>query len=248
MAFISLQNVSLDIPIYDSCSRQLRQKIFALGKEARIGTARRRQPVVHALRNISLEFNDGDRVALIGPNGAGKSTLLRVLTGVYETDHGQIVINGTVTPLLDLTLGMDIEATGYENIYLRGLLLGMDKISMKQKVSEIEQFTELGDYLYMPIRTYSSGMLLRLAFAVSTVIEPDILLIDEIIGVGDSAFIERAQARLIKMMGTVKILFLASHAMDIVRKMCNKGVYLNDGEVVLFSSVDETIKAYESAP
>ena len=192
----------------------------------------------------TLEFNKGDRVGLIGRNGSGKTTLLRVLSGAYEPTSGDIDVSGSLSSLTDITLGMDMEADGYENIMLRSIVMGRTRREAKERISEIEEFTGLGEYLRLPVRVYSSGMLLRLAFAVSTAIEPEILLMDEMIGAGDAHFIEKAQARLQNLMSDASILVLASHSSDILRQFCNRGVVLEQGQVVFSGELEACLSYY----
>jgi len=190
MASIHLNNVDVDFPLYSGASRSLKTSLLNLSSGGRIGRTVSDRMCVQALTKVSLQLNDGDRLGIIGPNGSGKTTLLRVLSSVYEPSGGQVFIEGSVASLFDVALGMDTEGTGYENITLRGMLLGLSRPEIEKKVQDIAEFTELGDYLSIPVRTYSSGMLLRLAFAVCTSVEPEILLMDEWIGVGDAPSVE----------------------------------------------------------
>jgi ABC-type polysaccharide/polyol phosphate transport system ATPase subunit len=203
--------------------------------------------VIKALDNISLHLQDGDRVGILGHNGAGKSTFLRVLANIYEPTRGRMVVQGKVSPLLDVMLGIDPESTGYENILLRGLLLGLKRKEILKKMDEIAEFTELGDFLSVPIRTYSSGMMMRLAFAVATSIQPDILVMDEIIGVGDDAFLTRARERLDHLIEQSNIVVLASHSDEIIRKMCNKAIVLDGGRLKQIGPI-ETVLGEKTKP
>lgn len=196
------------------------------------------------LRGVSLEVPDGACVVVVGRNGAGKTTLLRVLAGVYEPTTGRINREGRVSPLFDVALGMNPEATGYENIRIRGLFLGMDRAEIESRIREIADFSELGAELERPMRTYSSGMTLRLAFAISTSVMPEILLMDEWIGVGDANFLAKAQERLEGLVRGSSIMVLASHADDIVRRLCNKAMLLEGGRLLAFGAVDEVLERY----
>ena len=200
--------------------------------------------IVHALSDLNLDIGDGDRIGLIGPNGSGKSTLLRLLAGVYEPTAGTIRIEGQPTPLLDLTLGVDIDATGRDNIRLRGLALGLPLKEIIAREDEIAEFTQLGDHIDLPVRTYSSGMLLRLAFGVATCVPSDIFVIDEVIGVGDAAFMERASARFRGVIDQTSILVLASHAPAILQQFCDKGLVLEEGKQMFFGPIDEAVAFY----
>ncbi len=248
MAQIELQDVTVEFPVYNASTRSLKNRLIgrmSLGGHIREDAGRRIS--VRALDRVSLTFEHGDRVALLGANGAGKSTLLRVLAGIYEPVHGWMRSDGRVASLFDIGHGLDPESTGYENILLRGLFLGMSRSEIRARRDAIAAFTELGDYLAMPLRTYSSGMMLRLAFAVSTHIDAEILIMDEWIGAGDATFTERAQRRLRELVGDAAILVLASHSEAIVRRTCNKAVLLRHGTVIQVGDVDEVWRAYKGS-
>lgn len=245
-AWLRLDDVGVEIPIYDASTRSLKNSILAATGGGRLLSSADRV-VVKALEQVNLEFHHGDRIGLIGHNGAGKSTLLRVLAGVYEPTCGTIRSRGRMAPLFDLALGMDMEGTGIENIRLRGLMLGMSRRQIEARLEEIADFTELGDYLSMPVRTYSSGMRLRLAFAVSTCIDADILLLDEWLSVGDTHFVEKASRRLRDLVNRSGLLVLASHNDKLIRSVCNKAVFLEKGRVSAFGPCDEVLRSYASA-
>jgi ABC-2 type transport system ATP-binding protein/lipopolysaccharide transport system ATP-binding protein len=230
VASIILSQVTVDFPIYNTGSRSLKNNVLRrVGGQ--LGQSRTDVVTVRALDGIDLELKGGDRLALIGHNGAGKSTLLRVLAGAYEPTLGRVTSQGRVTSLLDITMGLDFELTGRENIILRAILLGMNYDEARALVPEIEAFSELGDFIDLPMRTYSSGMALRLAFGVSTAVQPDIILLDELISVGDAAFTERAVARMEEIITKSSILVLASHDPKTLLKYCNKAVYLRKGRI-----------------
>lgn len=244
MTAIRVTNVSVDIPIYDIGSHSLRKLILARtvgGRFATVGT----RVVVNALKNISFTAYDGDRIGLIGRNGSGKTTLLRVLSDVYPPTRGTLQVNGRVSPMLDATLGMVADATGLENIHMCGTLWGLSRSQIEASIDDIAEFTELGDYLNVPVRTYSAGMVLRLAFAIATVREPDILLLDEVIAVGDAVFYEKAFARLQKLVQRSRILFLALHSNAVISQICNKAIWLHNGSLVAYGEVGEVLAAYE---
>lgn len=241
MASVTLDSVSVDFPIYHINARSLKKELIRFTTGGTLSRNERRCVVVKALDNISLQLQDGDRVGILGHNGAGKSTFLRVLANIYEPTRGQITVQGKVSPLLDVMLGIDPESTGYENILLRGLLLGLTRKEILSKVDEIAAFTELGDYLSVPIRTYSSGMMMRLAFAVATSIQPDILIMDEVIGVGDAKFITKASQRLDNLIENSNIVVLASHSEEIVRKICNKVIVLECGRVREMGNITDVL-------
>jgi ABC-2 type transport system ATP-binding protein len=248
VASIILKDVSVDIPIFDVCSKSLLHTMVLSravgGRFAQAGS----HVSVSALKNISFEARHGDRFALVGNNGSGKSTLLRVLSEVCPPTKGSVQINGRISPLFDATLGMGMDATGWENIRMCGGLWGLTRSQIEDSMADIVDFTELGDYLSVPVRTYSNGMMLRLAFAIATVRAPDIMLIDEVIGVGDARFFEKAFARLRGVVERSSILFVASHADEILRLLCNKAIWLQSGTLMACGDINEVIAAYRGAP
>lgn len=239
MIMINAKNVIIDFPIYNSSGRSIKKTMLRATTGGRIGQDSDNKTYVRSLDNLSFEFKAGDRVALVGHNGSGKTTLLRALSGVYAPTSGMISISGHVASLLDITLGMDIDATGYENIFMRGIVMGMSPVKMKGLIDEIADFTELGDYLNMPLRTYSSGMQMRLAFSVSTCIDADILLMDEWISVGDASFQDKAANRLNELINKVPLLVLATHSTELVKKVCNRVLSLEGGKIVKDVSISE---------
>jgi ABC-type polysaccharide/polyol phosphate transport system ATPase subunit len=245
MARIQLDHVSVQFPIYNANARSLKSRMMHMTTGGRIGRDAGNRVCVEALDDVSLLFEHGDRVGLVGHNGAGKTTLLRVLAGIYEPTLGAIYSEGRAAPMFDISLGIDPEATGFENIMLRGRFFGLEPKQIRARMDEIAAFTELGDYLAMPVRTYSTGMTMRLAFAVSTSIEPEIMLMDEWIGVGDASFVEKAQHRLRELVGRAGILVVASHSTKLLEHTCNKGVLLNAGKVEAVGPIAEVLRAYE---
>jgi len=244
MASIRLDHVSVLFPIYNGTSRSLKNRLIAAGTGRRIGADGTRHVVVQALSDISAEIMHGDRVALVGRNGAGKTTLLRVMAGIYEPVAGNVIVEGQVAPLFDVSLGMDPESSGYENIMLRGLYLGLSRAEVAVKIDEIADFTELGTFLEMPLRTYSAGMHARLAFAISTCIEPEVLLLDEGIGAGDEAFLEKASYHLNAFVQRAGILVLASHSEQLVHTLCSKAILLDQGRIIAAGTIDEVFEKY----
>jgi ABC-type polysaccharide/polyol phosphate transport system ATPase subunit len=254
------KDIHVEFPIYDPRMRSLKysfglkhiakgiNRIAARDRNVggQIGAGEAGRIVVKAINGLSFEIFEGDRVGLLGHNGSGKTTLLRTLAGIYEPVGGAIQATGRVFPLFDLQLGMDPDATGLENIWMRGKMLGLSTDQIRDALDEIADFTELGDYLYMPIRAYSTGMALRLAFAISTAVVPEILVLDEMIGAGDAAFIARADARLKNFLARAGILVIASHSMSILRQWCNKGMLLEQGKLVAFGALEEVVGVYES--
>src|SRR5262245_7474306 len=247
MASIELEDVTIEFPILHQSHRSLKKTVVAAATGGAILHDAHKAPVVRGLAGVTAAFNAGDRVGLIGPNGAGKTTMLRVIAGIYEPIRGQLRTRGRIMTLLDLSLGMSSDMTGRENILLRGLYMGLRPSEMRALAPEIEAFTELGDFLDMPIRTYSSGMQLRLSFAIATALAPDILLMDEWLLAGDAAFTAKASARIEKFVRSSSILVLASHAEAAIRQWCNKAVYLSGGELRAFGEVDEVLETYKKS-
>lgn len=247
MAHIYLQNATLDLPIYDVQSRSLKKRLAALRNRNSESDGRSNTVVHRALNDLSLRIETGDRLGLVGHNGAGKSTLLRVLAGIYAPSFGVVETQGKTVPLLDISLGMDENSTGRQNIRLRGLLLGMSDAEIAEKEEEIAQFSGLDTFLDLPIRTYSSGMRVRLGFAISTAVDADILLLDEVMGVGDAAFKEKANRRLAELHERSEIVVLALHDNAVIRKTCEKALWLDRGNVRMFGPTDEVLSAYEAS-
>lgn len=231
MSYISLKNVGVNFPIYGAGANSLKKTLAAsvtggrFGKETGVN-------VVQALSGINLELKAGDRLGLVGHNGAGKSTLLRTLAGVYEPSVGDFERRGSVSSLIDPSLGIEGDATGFENIMLRGLVMGLSKKQIDDLTPEIVDFSGLGDYINMPVRTYSTGMLMRLAFSISTSVQADILLMDEWLSVGDAEFTEKAEQRMKDVVSGAGILVLASHSQDLIAKECNRVIHLEHGRIV----------------
>jgi lipopolysaccharide transport system ATP-binding protein len=244
MAHIEFRDVSVDIPIYNASGRSLKKRLVQVATGGQIGANDQGVVVVRPLSDLSFTMRDGDRVGLVGHNGAGKSTLLRMLSGVYAPTSGTVRIEGEIGSLIDIALGIDGEATGRENILLRGALLGLTKQQMLARMDEIIAFSELGDFIDMPLRTYSSGMHLRLAFSVSTIVRPQILLMDEWLSVGDQGFTHKAEERLTEMVQSTNILVIASHSYDLVRKTCNRVLWLEHGKIRMDGAPDAVLHAY----
>jgi ABC-type polysaccharide/polyol phosphate transport system ATPase subunit len=245
MASITLEDVGVDFVLYHGSARSLKKSVLRNTVGGIIGNrAQDDRSVVRALNHISLTVKDGDRLALVGENGAGKSTLLRVLAGIYRPTSGKIAVQGRRVPLFDIAIGADEEATGRENIALRGLLMGLTRAEIDQRIDEISEFSGLGDFLDLPTKTYSSGMMLRLLFSIATSLDSEILLMDEWIAAGDEKFLARAHQRLRELVEQSSILVLASHSASLLRSVCNRAVLLRAGEIVASGSVDEILEQY----
>jgi len=245
VATIIADNIDLEFPIY-GMQRSLRRALFqnAAGGFINKQDLQHRHVTVTALTNVSFKLTDGDRLGLVGHNGAGKSSLLKVLAGVYHPTRGQVLVDGKITSLFELALGIDTDDTGYETIITAGMLHGMRQSEIESKIPEIERFSELGEYLSLPVRTYSMGMTTRLGFSLATVLEPEILLLDEGIGAGDARFTERAQARLQQLAKQSAILVLASHTDELIRAVCNKAALINAGRLIKIGPVEEILADY----
>ena len=241
---IDTYNACVDFPIFDAKTRSLKHTFLGAAGGA-IGRNESNTVMVEALKDINLHLQDGDRVGLVGHNGAGKSTLLRLLSRIYEPTRGSAVVRGRVAPVFDLGVGMDPEISGYENIIIRGLFLGQTRKAMNRKMDEIAEFSELGDYLAMPLRTYSTGMRIRLALGVVTSIDPEILLLDEGIGAVDAAFMAKARSRLVEMVKRSGILVFASHSNEFLAQLCDSALWIDHGEIRKAGPVDEVVEAYE---
>ncbi len=244
MAAIHLRNVSVEFPIYNVNARSFKKQFLRFTTGGAVSKDANEHIVVRSLNHIDLSIQHGDRIGLVGHNGAGKSTLLKLLAGIYEPTTGDLKIEGHVSPMLNLMQGIETEFTGYENITIRGIILGLTRKQICEQIDEISALTGLGDYLSMPVRTYSSGMMVRLAFAISTSIKPDILLIDEVFGAGDADFMVKARARMVSLLNQSSIVVIASHSDALINEFCNKALLLEGGQVKHFGSVQETLDLY----
>ncbi|MFB6448965.1 ABC transporter ATP-binding protein [Bradyrhizobium tunisiense] len=241
---IVLRDVSVTFPVLSFRDRSLRSRFVSAV------TLRRKAAVSHlitALSGVNLDIRAGDRLAIVGANGAGKTTLLRVLAGIYHPTAGSIDVLGRRLSLFDLSAGFDEEATGYENIMRRGLVIGARRAEIDARRAEIAEFTELGDRLDLPLRTYSSGMMLRLIFAVATAVEGEIVLLDEWIGVGDQQFRKKARQRLDEIVARAGILVLASHDVEMIKSTCNRAILLEQGRITAAGTTEEILGRYLGA-
>lgn len=241
-SLIVAKGISVEFPIYENSHRSLKKTVLNLSTGGKIGQDAGRHSIVTAIDNLTFSFEEGARVGLLGHNGSGKTTLLRVLSGVYAPVKGEFKLQGRVASLLDVSMGLDSDATGFENIYLRGILDGLKPSIIRSKIDEIADFTDLGDYLNLPVRTYSSGMMLRLAFAISTSVEADILIMDEWLSVGDAEFSVKAASRLDNLVNKASILVIASHDPNLIARVCNRKIHLEHGRII----ADELIESIES--
>jgi lipopolysaccharide transport system ATP-binding protein len=244
LANIILSRASVEIPVFNSASRSLTNSLMSAATGGLLTTHKGGHVSIRALSEISLALNPGDRLGVIGHNGSGKSTLLRLLAGIYSPTSGTISISGTIASLMSISLGINQDNTGRENIYIRGKLMGLSKKQIDEKIEEIVAFSDLGAYIGLPVRTYSSGMALRLAFSVATTIRADIIIMDEWLSVGDETFKDRAQARLNELVDESEILVIASHSRDLIEKTCNRVLWLEHGLVKMLGDTKEVTEAY----
>lgn len=240
MPHIDAQNVTIEFPLYHHNARSLKKRLLA-GATRRVKQDAESRVVVAALSGLNFTIGKGERVALIGPNGAGKTTLLRTIAGIYEPVGGRLLVEGTIGSLIDPAAGMDHLLTGRENIVLRGLYGGQTRADGRAMADEIAEFSGLGEFIDLPIRGYSAGMNLRLAFAMATAISPEILLMDEWFLAGDANFMAKAEDRLTRLVTGADILIIATHSMEIVRKWCTRAIKLDAGRIVADGPVDEVL-------
>ncbi|PVZ87144.1 polysaccharide/polyol phosphate ABC transporter ATP-binding protein [Serratia sp. S1B] len=240
--FIKLEGVNLH---YSSVAYQERSLKSWLAKLAKGGNGKQTVGDVHALKNINLEINEGERIGLLGHNGAGKSTFLKTVAGLYPTSSGRLQVQGKIRSLFDLSLGFEPDASGRENILYRGLLLGLLPKYMRSIQDEIVEFADLGEFIDYPIKTYSAGMQVRLAFAISTAVGGSILLLDEVIGAGDANFMIKAKKRITALIEQAEILVLASHDFGTLKEICQRGLVFHKGQIVFDGSIDNAVLKYK---
>ena len=247
MASIKLESVVLDYPVSSGFKGFLSSKIPVHTIGGKIQKQKNNVVIVRALDHLSVEFEPGDSVGLIGHNGSGKSSLLRVLAGVFEPTHGRLEVDGSTSALLGLGLGMNPDATGYQNIELSATLHGYQPREIGEKIRDIEDFSELREYLSMPIRTYSSGMRIRLSFAMATSFCKEILLVDEVMGAGDARFMDKAKKRMERLLSGSDLVVMANHSPSVITKFCNKVLWLKAGKKMFFGPVDEGLELYKES-
>lgn len=242
--FIHLNNINLYYPSHIYNATTLKQEVFSILK---LQKRKEKLEDVHALKEFNLKVNEGEKLGIIGHNGAGKSTLLKTIAGIYPIQSGTIEVKGQIRSLFDLNLGFDLESTGRENIMYRGLLLGESPKTMREKEQEIIAFADLGEFIDYPIRSYSAGMLVRLAFSISTSIAGEILLLDEVIGAGDASFIAKARDRMLGLMSRAKILILVSHDLTTINQICNRVILIKQGQIIKDGNPEEIIEYYKNS-
>lgn len=239
MKNIEIKDLSIDYPLFDASNSSLKATLVDFFKRQKT-----KETFHRAIDNISTTIRNGERVCLIGSNGAGKSTLLKTLAGIYQPSSGGVSIDGNLSTLLDFATGFEMEMTGYDNILIRGLLLGMSLEEITNKRDEIADFSDLGDFIHQPLKTYSSGMFVRLAFAVATSIKPDVLIIDEIVGAGDASFADKANTRMMSMLEQGNIIVMATHSPELALKICTRGIWLDKGKIAMDGPIKDVLEAY----
>lgn len=239
--FIHLEKVNLHYASVAFKERSLKALLSTMFQ----GGSRTKIKDIHALKDISIKINGGERVGLLGHNGAGKSTFLKMVAGLYPVSSGNVKVQGEIRSLFDLGMGFEPDATGRENILYRGLLLGLTPSFMREKEEEIIDFSGLGDFIDYPIKTYSAGMQVRLAFSISTAVGGDILLLDEVIGAGDASFMRKAKQRIARLVDQADILVLASHDPNALKNLCQRGVVFERGDVVFDGPIEEAMEQYQ---
>jgi lipopolysaccharide transport system ATP-binding protein len=246
-AEIDVRGVNLDFPLYHGNARSLKRTVFS-SMSGRMANDQRHRVVVQALRDISFALTSGDRLGLVGTNGAGKTTLLRTLAGIYEPVVGRVRVRGTLNALLDPQLGMNQDMTGRENIMLRGLYGGLDRAAIQRLADDVCAFAELDDFIDLPVRIYSSGMVVRLGFALATAIKPQVLLMDEWFLAGDAGFMEKARGRLEDMVRGAEILVLSSHRAHLILDWCTRVIWMDQGRIVDDGPAVDVMTRYLGAP
>ena len=241
-SIITVENVSMHFRMDKNHTTSLKEWVVSFLK------GKQQYEEFHALENVTFDVKRGEIFGVIGRNGAGKSTLLKVVSGIYKPTSGKAVSAGRIAPMLELGSGFDQELSGHDNIFLNGAILGFTEDFLKQKYDEIVAFSELGEFIHQPIKTYSSGMMMRLAFSVATIVEPEILIVDEILAVGDASFQQKSRARMLELMkGGTTVLFV-SHTMSQIREMCDRVLWLDHGTVKMIGETQQVCDAYETMP
>ena len=248
MSLIQAENVCVDFPLYHGNARSVKRAFLSAASRGRLGQDAKKRIVVEALRDVSFTLRPGDRLGLVGNNGAGKTTLLRALAGIYEPVRGTVRVQGSLNALIDPNLGMNSDLTGRENIMLRGMYSGLSKHEVAILEEDVQEFADLGDFMDLAVRVYSSGMIVRLGFALATAIKPELLLMDEWFLAGDYNFMQKARARIENMVSGADILVLSSHAHSVIAAWCTRVIWMEDGRVREDGAPDEVLERYLGRP
>ena len=236
---IEVKNVSMSFRLSQDRIQSIKEYLAALAK------GKPKYKEFWALKNVSFTVRPGEVLGIIGRNGAGKSTILKVISGILKPTEGSVSVRGNIVPMLELGSGFDFDLTGRENIYLNGSILGYSRHFLDEKYDEIVSFSELGEFIEMPIRNYSSGMMMRLAFSIATVVNPEILIVDEILAVGDEAFQRKSRQRMLELMGGGTTVLFVSHSLDQIREMCDRVLWLDHGQIKMLGETKEVCDAYQ---
>ena len=247
MAELHLEQVGVDFLVRDLHHSTFVSTARSFATGGMIDMSNRRKVCINALKDINLDFRDGDRIGLIGHNGAGKTTLLKVLSGILPPTAGRIRIQGRTAGLLSIQLGLDTRASGYENIIIRARYMGVTEEEIQDRFDDICEFSELGEYLHLPLKAYSSGMRVRLAFAIATAFDPDILILDEWLSAGDATFRDKASARMKNLIAQTGIFVMATHQVSLMKQMCNRGIVLKKGQIVFDGDLEEALEYHKKA-
>ena len=236
---IEVKNVSMSFRLSQDRIQSIKEYLVTLAK------GKLKYKEFWALKNVSFTVRPGEVLGIIGRNGAGKSTILKVISGILKPTEGSVSVRGNIVPMLELGSGFDFDLTGRENIYLNGSILGYSSHFLDEKYDEIVSFSELGEFVEMPIRNYSSGMMMRLAFSIATVVNPEILIVDEILAVGDEAFQRKSRQRMLELMGGGTTVLFVSHSLDQIREMCDRVLWLDHGQIKMLGETKEVCDAYQ---
>lgn len=239
--FIRMEHVNMSYPSSVYNASTIKQEVFAWLKREK---KRKLLRDINALKDFNMYAKEGDRIGVIGHNGAGKSTLLKTIAGIYPIESGNIEVHGKIRALFDISLGFDLESTGRENILYRGLLLGATPDEIREKTDEIVAFADIGEFIDYPVKSYSTGMAVRLAFAVSTCISGEILLLDEVVGAGDASFQAKAKRRIFDLMDEARVMVFVTHDMATMREVCNRTILLDHGEIKFDGDPEEAVRIY----
>ena len=239
---IELRHVSLSFKIGNDKIDNLKEYVIRT-----LNRTKEKKTIFKATDDVSFKIYKGEKIGIIGFNGAGKSTLLKIISGVYTPDEGEVIINGNIAPLLSLGAGFDKNYSGRENIFLNGAILGYDEEFLKSKYDEILEFSELGEFINLPVKNYSSGMLSKLGFSIATIVDPDILILDEVLGVGDINFKKKSKEKIKSLMGSNTTVLLVSHSIKEIRNICDKAIWIDKGKVVDIGEVNSVCDKYEEA-
>ena len=236
---IEVKNVSMSFRLSQDRIQSIKEYLVTLAK------GKLKYKEFWALKNVSFTVRPGEVLGIIGRNGAGQSTILKVISGILKPTEGSVSVRGNIVPMLELGSGFDFDLTGRENIYLNGSILGYSSHFLDEKYDEIVSFSELGEFIEMPIRNYSSGMMMRLAFSIATVVNPEILIVDEILAVGDEAFQRKSRQRMLELMGGGTTVLFVSHSLDQIREMCDRVLWLDHGQIKMLGETKEVCDAYQ---